>query len=123
MMQANRFDPVDMLFCAPLPKPAGASMDASWRITARTGVTVKMTRLDASGCVRLEASMDATYKALPLTYASAQWPWQQLSDSASAQAGVSIDVRQQIIDALKSRGIDATNAPALQDANPPLIDA
>jgi hypothetical protein len=32
-------------------------------------------------------------------------------------------VRQEVIDALKSRGLDGSNAPALQLDHPPLIDA
>ena len=123
MMTANRFDKLDFLVCAPLPKPAGASVDASWRFTARTGVKVIATRLDASGCVRIEASMDATYKPMALTYADAPWSWQALSDSASSQLAQSIDVRQAIIDALKTRGLDASSAPSLQIDHPPRVDA
>lgn len=124
MMTANRFEPIDFLVCAPLPKPAGASFDASWRFTARTGVNLVVSRIDGAGCVRVQATMDAkTYKPMALQYASAPWTWEQLSTSASEQIGAAIDVRQQIIDALKSKGLDASNAPSLQPANPPLIDA
>ena len=123
LMIANRFDPIDFLVCAPLPRPAGASFDASWRLTARTGVKLVVSRVDSAGCVRVQASMDSSYQPMPLTYASAPWPWQALSDSASSQLGTSVDVRQAIIDALKAKGIDVSQAPCLQDANPPVIDA
>ncbi|MGZ6143174.1 MAG: hypothetical protein ACXWLM_07535 [Myxococcales bacterium] len=123
LMIANRFDPIDFLVCAPLPKPAGASFDASWRFTARTGVKLAVSRIDPAGCVRVQASMDATYKAMPLTYASAPWPWDQLSQSASEQLATSIDVRKAIIDALKSKGLDVSGAPSMQVDHPPLVDA
>ena len=67
--------------------------------------------------------MDASYLPKPLTLATADWPWQQLSDSASGQIGATIDVRQAVLDALKAQGIDATNAPALQLDHPPRVDA
>lgn len=124
LMTANHFDSLDFLVCAPLPRPAGASMDASWRFTARTGVTVNVTRLDSNGCVRVQASMTAAYKPMPLTYQDDVWTWQQLSDSASTQLGQSIDVRQAIIDAIKKQtGQDVSGAPALQPQNSPHIDA
>ena len=84
---------------------------------------VTATKLDSSGCVRVEASMDATYKPMALTYADAPWSWQALSDSASSQLGQSIDVRQAIIEALKTRGLDASSAPSLQIDHPPRVDA
>src|SRR5207248_9143576 len=40
LMTANRFDSLDCAVCAPLPRPAGATLDASWRFTTRTGVTI-----------------------------------------------------------------------------------
>jgi len=123
LMTANRFESLDFLVCAPLPKPAGASIDASWRFTARTGVKLNVTRIDSSGCVRVEASMDATYKPMALAFADATWSWQALSDSASTQLGMSVDVRQAIIDALKSKGLDASASPALQADHPPHVDA
>jgi hypothetical protein len=67
--------------------------------------------------------MDAGYAPKGLDFASADWPWQQLSDSASSQLGVSIDVRLEIINALKKQGLDASNTPALQIDHPIAIDA
>jgi len=64
LMVPNRFDRLDWLVCAPLPRPAGAMMDASWRFTARTGVRVKTSRYGASGCVRFVATMDASYSPM-----------------------------------------------------------
>jgi hypothetical protein len=123
MMVANRFAPLDFLVCAPLPRPPGAKLDASYRFTARTGVSVQATPIDGAGCVRFSASMGASYAPQRLDLAVADWPWQQLSDSASSQLGASIDVRQGIIDALKTRGIDASTSPALQIDHPPVVDA
>ena len=123
MMVPNRFDTLDFLVCAPLPKPAGAQLAASWRFTARTGVKIQATPLDGPGCVRFVATMDATYAPRPLAFATADWPWQQLSDSASGQIGATIDVRQAILDALKAHGLDASTAPAMQVDHPPLVDA
>ncbi len=123
MMIANRFDTLDFLVCAPLPRPAGAKLQASWRFTARNGVSLKTSKIESAGCVRFEATMNSSYQPKPLTFATEEWSWQQLSDSASGQIGASIDVRQEVIDALKSRGLDGSNAPALQLDHPPLIDA
>ncbi len=123
LMIPNRFDALDFLVCAPLPWPAGASLTASWRFTARSGVSVTAAQIDSAGCVRFTAAMSADYAPLPLSIATAPWPWQALSDSASGQLGASIDVRQGIIDALKARGLDASQAPALQPDHPPLVDA
>lgn len=123
LMAPNRFDPLDFLVCAPLPRPAGAQLSASWRFTSRTGVSIQATQLPGPGCVRFVASMDSSYLPKPLTLATADWPWQQLSDSASGQIGATIDVRQAVLDVLKAQGIDATNAPALQVNHPPRVDA
>ncbi|TMA26605.1 MAG: hypothetical protein E6J78_12670 [Deltaproteobacteria bacterium] len=118
LMVPNRFDRLDWLVCAPLPRPAGATMDASWRFTARTGVRVQASRYETSGCVRFVATMDASYSPMPLAWAGADWPWDQLSASASAQLGRSIDVRQTLINQF-----NAPNARALQADHPPLVDA
>lgn len=123
LMVATRFDQLDFLVCAPLPRPPGAQLDASWRLTARTGVGVSVEELPASGCVHVTAQMDASYVPAPLALQTADWPWQQISDSASGQLGASVDVRQAILDALKAHGIDASGAPALQLDHPPLVDA
>jgi hypothetical protein len=124
MMIGNRFAPLDFLVCAPLPRPAGAKLAASFRFTARTGVNVQATPIDSAGCVRFVASMDASYAPKRLDFATADWPWQQLSDSASSQLGVSIDVRLAIIDALKKKGFTGADAsPALQIDHPPVVDA
>ncbi len=53
-----------------------------------------------------------------LAWAGADWPWDQLSASASAQLGRSIDVRQALI-----AQFNAPNASALQADHPPLVDA
>ena len=123
LMMANRFDSLDFLACAPLPRPAGKHLDASWRITARSGVTVTAHAFDSIGCAQFVAKMDSKYTPMPMTFATAPWAWQDLSDSASGQIGYSIDVRQQIIDALKNAGFDAANAPSMQADHPPMIDA
>ena len=124
LMIPNRFDALDFLVCAPLPRPAGASLSTSWRFTARSGVSVSAAPIDSAGCVRFTATMSADYAPMPLLLATAPWPWQALSDSASGQLGVSIDVRQGIIDALTKRGLNtAAQAPALQPDHPPLVDA
>lgn len=124
LMVPNRFDPIDFLVCAPLPRPAKATLQASWRFTARSGVHLKATPNEAAGCVRFEASMDGSYAPAPLQLQTADWPWQQLSDSASSQVGATIDVRTAIINALVARGLTgASSAPALQVDHPPVIDA
>lgn len=123
MMQANRFDTLDFLVCAPLPRPPGAKLQASWRFTLRSGVHVQATQLEGAGCARFVASMDVGYAPLPLDLQSGDWTWQQLSDSASSQLATPIDVRQALIAALQQKGVaNAANAPAFQPQNPPAVD-
>lgn len=117
------FDKLDWLVCAPLPRPHGATLDASWRFTARTGVTITPAVYAGDGCVRFTAIMGADYKPMTLPYASADWPWDQLSASASGQAGQPIDVRQEIIKILARQGIDGSKLTALKLDHPPRIDA
>ncbi len=117
------FDKLDWLVCAPLPRPRGAALDASWRFTARTGVTLAPQVYAAEGCVRFTATMGADYKPMALTHVSADWPWDQLSASASGQVSQAVDVRQEIIDILTRQGFDGSKLSALQLDHPPRIDA
>jgi hypothetical protein len=123
LMVANRFDSLSFLVCAPLPRPAGATLDATWRFAARTGVKIEATPDDPSGCVQVVATMGAAYAPAPLAHVDAPWGWQQLSDSASSQAGQTIDVRQEIIKIVQGQGIDPSGVAALQVDHPPRIDA
>lgn len=119
----THFDKLDWLVCAPLPRPAGAKLDAHWRYATRTGVTLKATSYEAEGCVRFEATMDAAYQPMALAHVDADWPWDQLSASASGQLGQPIDVRQAIIQLLARKGIDGSKMPSLQPDHAPVIDA
>lgn len=123
LMVPNRFEKLDWLVCAPLPRPKGAALDASWRFTARTGVTISANPYPGDGCVRFTATMAADYSPMALAHADADWPWDQLSASASGQAGQPIDVRQEIISILAKQGIDGSKLNALQPDHPPRIDA
>jgi hypothetical protein len=123
LMTANRFDTLDWAVCAPLPRPAGATLDASWRFTARTGVIVSAAMLDADGCVRFTATMTAAYTPMPLVHADMDWSWGEVSDTASSQLGAPIDVRQTLIQVASTFNPNASQAPALQPQNPPLVDA
>jgi len=124
LMIANRFDTLDWLVCAPLPRPVGATLDARWRFTARTGVAVTARSLETSGCVRVTATMSAAYVPMPLAYADAEWSWTDLSTSASNQLGQSIDIRLALIQKLKENGVpNPESLPALQPGNHPRIDA
>jgi hypothetical protein len=123
LMTANRFDTLDWAVCAPLPRPAGANLAASWRFTTRTGVTMTATPIEADGCVRFLATMTAAYTPMPLTHADADWPWADVSTSASNQLGQTIDVRLALINTLQQNGfVNADQAPALQPDHPPLVD-
>lgn len=123
LMVANRFDTLDWAVCAPLPRPAGATLDAHWRFTSRTGVNVSATPLDADGCVRFTATMTAAYTPMPLVHADADWPWDAVSASATSQLGQPIDVRQALIQIASQINPFAGQAPALQPDHPPLVDA
>jgi hypothetical protein len=123
LMVANRFDTLDWAVCAPLPRPTGATFDATWRFTTRTGVTLTATPLEADGCVRFTATMTAAYQPMALPHADAEWSWADLSTSASNQLGTTIDVRQALIDMLRPTFPDADQIPALQAQNNPLVDA
>ncbi len=123
MMDALRFDRLEWDVCAPLPRPSGASLDATWRFTERTGVTVKAFADDDNGCVHLVATMDDRYTPAPLTPTVVEWPWDELSASASSQYGQTVDVRQKLIDIAVSMGFsDAASNPALAADHPPRID-
>jgi hypothetical protein len=123
MMDALRFKRIEWDVCAPLPRPAGASLDATWRFTERTGVAIQAFADDKNGCVHLIATMDDHYKPATLTPTVVKWPWDELSASASDQYGQSIDVRQKLIDIAVSQGYsNAASNPALAADNPPRID-
>ncbi len=122
LMIANKFETLQWDVCAPLPRPAGAKLLATWRFTTRTGVTVKAQTDEEQGCVHFSASMDASYKPAPLVYADAKWSWAQLSASAGDQLGQSVDVRKEIVKIAQKLGA-STTAPAIQEDHPPHIDA
>ncbi|HWE23966.1 MAG TPA: hypothetical protein VG496_08490, partial [Myxococcales bacterium] len=123
LMTANRFDTLDWAICAPLPRPIGATLEASWRFTTRTGVTLVAQPLEADGCVRFTATMTSAYQPMPLAHLDAEWSWDEINRSASDELGSPIDVRQALIDSLTPLFPDAGQIPALQLANNPLIDA
>lgn len=123
LMIANRFEPIDYLVCAPLPRPPGAKLDASWRFAVRTGIEISVNADDESGCVRVRASMTGSYTPMPLPYKSADWSWEQLSASASEQFGSPIDVREEIGKVVEGLGLDPDTITALQADHPPLVDA
>lgn len=122
LMIANHIEPADWLVCAPLPRPEGAALDATWRFTLRTGVTLQATPDEKSGCVRFVAAMTPDYKPLALPYVDAAWDWNKLSKSASGQANQSVDVRKQIKKIVESLGL-SSDVTALQPDNPPRVDA
>ncbi len=76
IMVANRFESMHFSVCAPLPRPAGAKLAASWRFTARTGVTVSAVADDTQGCVHVTATMDKSYVPMPLVWADQVWSWE-----------------------------------------------
>jgi hypothetical protein len=119
MMEANRFSSLDFFVCAPNPRPAGAKLAATWRFTARTGVSIAADPVDSAGCVRFVATMGADYTPQSLAVKTADWPWQDLNDTASEQAGQPVDVRAAIVNSNPA----AANAPALQANHPPRVDA
>jgi hypothetical protein len=123
LMTANRFDVLDWAVCAPLPRPAGATLDASWRFTARTGVNVSAAALETNGCVRVTATMTAAYTPMPLAHVDTDWSWDEVNNTASSQLGQAIDVRQTLIQVASTFNPNASQAPALQLDHPPLIDA
>jgi len=123
LMTANRFDTLDWAVCAPLPRPAGATLAASWRFAARSGVNVSAAPLDSDGCVRVTATMTAAYTPMPLVHADTDWSWAEVNDTASGQLGQPIDVRQTLIQVASTFNPNASQAPALQLDHPPLVDA
>lgn len=119
LLEANRFTSLDFLVCAPLPRPAGAKLSATWRFTARSGISIGASPIESAGCVRFTATMGSDYAPAPVVLKTSAWSWQDLSDTASGQVGSSLDVRAAIIQGFPS----AANAPALQADHPPLVDA
>ena len=122
LMMPNHFDKLDWQVCAPLPRPKGAKLAATWRFATRTGVTVTATPDEASGCVRFVATMGADYVPMPMTYLDAPWDWAGLSSSAGDQLGQSVDVRKEIVKLIAGMGL-STDASALQADHPPYVDA
>ena len=118
LLEANRFTSLDFLVCAPLPRPAGAKLSATWRFTARTGISIGATPIDSAGCVRFTASMGSDYTPAPVALKTAAWSWQDLSDTASGQVGSSFDVRAAILQGFPA----AAGAQALQIDHPPQVD-
>jgi hypothetical protein len=124
LMVPTRFDTLDWLVCAPLPRPAGAKLSATWRLFHRSGVQVKATPDEVTGCVRFEAAMTNAYQPMDLPHATTEWAWEELSKSASGQLGQSIDVRLEVIKLIKNvLKLDPSSVPALQADHPPLVDA
>ncbi|MFL5312146.1 MAG: hypothetical protein ACJ79H_17065 [Myxococcales bacterium] len=122
LMTANRFETLDWAVCAPLPRPAGATLDAQWRFTTRTGVAITPAQIEPDGCVRFVATMTAAYTPMPLVHGDADWPWADVSTSASNQLGQTIDVRLALIQSASAFSPSASQAPALQPDHPPLVD-
>ncbi len=122
LMIANRFDTLRWSVCAPLPRPDGATLAATWRFATRTGVTVAATADEASGCVHLVATMDESYVPMALPHADVVWPWDQLSASASGQLNVTVDVRKEVIKIVESMGFNS-DVDALKPDHPPMVDA
>lgn len=124
LMEPTRFDTLDWLVCAPLPRPTAAKLSATWRMFHRSGVKLSVTPDEASGCVRFEAAMTDAYQPMDLPHATTEWAWEELSKSASGQVGQSIDVRLEVIKLIKNvLKIDPSGVPALQADHPPLVDA
>lgn len=118
MLEANRFSSLDFFVCAPNPRPAGAKLTASYRFTARTGVSIDADVDDSAGCVRFLATMGSDYAPQAVTLKTAPWSWNDLNATASQEAGTPVDVRQAII----AGNPAAANAPALQADHDPQVD-
>jgi hypothetical protein len=121
LLEATSFEPVTWFVCAPQPKPAGATLDYTYRFVTRTGVTVTAATRGDSGCLRFRAEMGTKYQPAVPARMDYMWPWAQISAEATAQYGQAIDVRTAALDALVKAGF-TNDIHALHADVPILID-
>jgi hypothetical protein len=121
LVEAPRFEPLTWFVCAPGTKPAGATLDYSYRFVVRTGVTVTVARRGDSGCLRFHAEVGTGYKPAVPARSDYMWSWAQVSAEATSQYGTQIDVRQSALDALRSQGF-TNDIVALHEDVPILVD-
>ena len=121
LLEALRFTTLSFTVCAPSPRPAHATLAFSQRFTVRTGVTLSVTPHDDTGCVDYSAAMSAAYAPQEPMRTDYPWPWDVISQQASDQSGVTIDVRAQVLADLRADGF-TKDIPALHADHPPVID-
>jgi hypothetical protein len=91
----------------------------SYRFTLRTGVTLRATARDETGCLELTAEMGPGYVPPVPTRRDEEWSWAEMSQEATAEAGIQIDIRQRILASrwglrgLAHRSHDRRGRPAL----------
>jgi hypothetical protein len=118
LLEATRFDTLTWSVCAPSPRPNNATLKASYRFATRTGVKVAAATDDASGCVQLTATMDSTYTPMAQNRMDKPWSWAQISADASAETGMTLDIRQKVIDVFHSLGFNGDYVALHQDQSP-----
>jgi hypothetical protein len=119
LLEPTRFDTLTWLVCAPSPRPENADLAFSYRFTLRTGVTLRATARDETGCLELTAEMGPGYVPPVPTRRDEEWSWAEMSQEATAEAGIQIDIRQRILASrwglrgLAHRSHDRRGRPAL----------
>jgi hypothetical protein len=121
LLEATHLDPVTWFVCAP-PRPSpSARLRYSFRFVARRGVTVSAATRGDSGCLEFHAEAGRGYTPFVPERLDHLWTWAEISSEASSQAGVDVDVRQLIVDALTQAGLPA-DAVALRPETASVID-
>jgi hypothetical protein len=88
LLEANRASPITWYVCAPQPKPQSASgLQVSYHFTVRSGVTVKATTDEDTGCVRFTGTLGPGYRPLNPERHDCVDPWSELNQQAGAALG------------------------------------
>lgn len=121
LLEATHLDPVTWFVCAP-PRPSpSAQLHYSYRFVARSGVTISAATRGDSGCLEFRAEAGSGYSPFVPERIDHPWTWAEINSEASSQAGVAVDVRQQIIDALMQQGLPG-DAVALRPETATIVD-
>jgi hypothetical protein len=121
LLEALHLEPVTWFVCAP-PRPSpSAQLRYSFRFVARRGVTISAATRGDSGCLEFHAEAGSSYTPFVPERLDHLWTWAEINREASAQAGVNVDVRQLIIDALKQQGLPG-DAVALRPETDTVVD-
>ncbi|HEY6176218.1 MAG TPA: hypothetical protein VIX73_17305 [Kofleriaceae bacterium] len=121
LIEAIRVEPVTWFVCAPPRRSPSAQLRYSFRFVARSGIAISAATRGDSGCLEFHAEAGAGYKPFVPDRLDHLWTWAEINSEASSQAGVDVDVRQLIVDAVTQQGLPG-DAPALRAETATVVD-